>query len=288
MVIVEHAAEAPPTYDAAAHGCVVVRCRDEFVVERLMRPLSVIVFDVLLDDLPQVAFAQRNDAGQTLAPDGTDPTFRVRIEIWTSRRQPYTSDTTCREHLSKCMCVQRVAVHDDVAMLEQKAIDRVGQVTSYLKHPGLIRFVHNAGNFHAATRQVDDEQHMNRTKPAHVTASTVKKSSTMSSVRRGRLQPRRAVPSYLRATRRRYQRSKVSGVTNVSSSLSALRPELLGRLGEPTSLGVRITNAPATKLLAQHGISASRYCVTRWLSRVIHPARVSSRNCSGRLGMARS
>jgi hypothetical protein len=62
----------------------------------LMRPLFVIVLDVVLNDLPQVAFAQRYDPSQTLAPDGTDPTFRVCIEIWTASRRPYTSDTTRR------------------------------------------------------------------------------------------------------------------------------------------------------------------------------------------------
>jgi hypothetical protein len=39
------------------------------------------------------------------------------------------------------------------------------------------------------------------------------RTSTMSTARRGRLLLRRALPSYLPATRHRYQRSNVSGVT---------------------------------------------------------------------------
>lgn len=46
----------------------------------------------------------------------------------------------------------------------------------------------------------------------------------MSTVRRGLFGPRRPVPSYCCATNRRYQRSRVSGVTMVSSPRSALRP----------------------------------------------------------------
>jgi hypothetical protein len=71
---------------------------------------------------------------------------------------------------------QRVSVHDQVTMLDQKAIDRVGQVTPYLKLPGLMRFVYDAGNLHATTRQVDDEQHMKANQASLRDASTVKKS----------------------------------------------------------------------------------------------------------------
>ena len=63
MVVVKHATEALSAHDAAACGCVVVRCHDELVAERLMRPLSVIVLDVLLNDLPQV----RSPNGMTRA-----------------------------------------------------------------------------------------------------------------------------------------------------------------------------------------------------------------------------
>jgi hypothetical protein len=69
MVIVEHTAETLAAHNAAAHGGVVVRGRDEPVAERLVRPLSVIVLDVLSEDLPQVALAERYDPRQTLAPN---------------------------------------------------------------------------------------------------------------------------------------------------------------------------------------------------------------------------
>ena len=109
MVVVKHATEALSAHDAAACGCVVVRCHDELVAERLMRPLSVIVLDVLLNDLPQVAFAQRNDTRETLAPNRADPALRVGVEIWTARRQLYTFDTARREHRAECVRIQWVA-----------------------------------------------------------------------------------------------------------------------------------------------------------------------------------
>ena len=50
--------------------------------------------------------------------------------------------------------------------------------------------------------------------------------ATMSGLRCGRVLARQALLPYLRATSRQYHRSNVSGVTNVSSCLRALRPSL--------------------------------------------------------------
>jgi hypothetical protein len=70
-------------------------------------------------------------------------------------------------------------------------------------------------------------------------------SSTTSVGGRGWLLPRRALPSYLRETNRRYQRSNVSGPER-------LAPELPRRYGQPTSLGVGVAQATTPKLLSDH------------------------------------
>jgi hypothetical protein len=72
MVEVEHAAEALAAHNTAAVGGIVVLCGDQFVTEPLVIALCVIVGDVLLHDLTQVTFTQRDDARQALAPDGAD------------------------------------------------------------------------------------------------------------------------------------------------------------------------------------------------------------------------
>jgi hypothetical protein len=59
MIVVEHAADTLTSQDDAVFGCVVVRGCDELVAERLMRPLSVIVLDVLSNEL---TLAQRYDS----------------------------------------------------------------------------------------------------------------------------------------------------------------------------------------------------------------------------------
>jgi hypothetical protein len=55
MIEVEHAAETLTANNAAAHGGVVARGEDEQVVETLVIALGVIVFNVFMNDLPQVA-----------------------------------------------------------------------------------------------------------------------------------------------------------------------------------------------------------------------------------------
>jgi hypothetical protein len=74
----------------------------------------------------------------------------------------------------------------------------------------------------------------------------------MSGVRRGRAIPRRLLPSYFLATSRRDQRNNVCGVHQRVDLRQRLASELLRSGCEPTSLGVRVANASAAKLFAQH------------------------------------
>ena len=65
MVVNERATQPLATYNVAADGCVVVRRCDELVAQRLMRSFSVVMLDVLTNNLSQVAFTQRDDARET-------------------------------------------------------------------------------------------------------------------------------------------------------------------------------------------------------------------------------
>ena len=66
--------------------------------------------------------------------------------------------TTGAEHLTEGARIQWVAIQDDVAMVEQKAIHSVGEVTRDLLHPRAVRLVHDAGDLHTSCCEVDDEQ----------------------------------------------------------------------------------------------------------------------------------
>jgi hypothetical protein len=241
-------------------------------------------------------------------------------------------------------------------VLEQKAIDRVSQVTTYLKHPGLMRFVYDAGDDHASGGEIDDEQHMktNQARPRDRLDSEEVHRRDGTPVRTQEGAPRcalaafgggnhagveqdalaRVAPDLVPEVEQRAADARVApdhvvsrhaqdelddvrvaprlaAVASSRSSVFArdqatvptpqsvwrdqgvespqrLAAELVRRGCEPAALGVCVRYATTAELLAQHCISASRYSVTRWWSRVIHPATVISRNCSGRLDMTRS
>jgi hypothetical protein len=67
-VVIQGTAQPLTTYDPAAVGCVIVRWCDEPVAETLVVSFSVIVRDILENNLPEVALAQRDDACETLSP----------------------------------------------------------------------------------------------------------------------------------------------------------------------------------------------------------------------------
>jgi hypothetical protein len=72
MRVVQHAAETLTSQDAAAYGGVVIRRSHELVAEALVIALSVIVREVLSDELAQMRLSQRYDPSRTLAPDRAD------------------------------------------------------------------------------------------------------------------------------------------------------------------------------------------------------------------------
>jgi hypothetical protein len=76
----------------------------------------------------------------------------------------------------------------------------------------------------------------------------------MSVGRRGWLLLRRALLSWFRATRRRYQRISVSGVTNVSSFLSALRPSFFAAVANRRRCPSVYLKTPPAKLLVQYRV----------------------------------
>jgi hypothetical protein len=128
MIETQHATEPLPAPDAAALDGVGVHWHDELVAERLVIAFGLIVRDVLVDDLTQVAFAERDDASQALAANRAHEALGVGVQVWGSRRQPHTLDAARCEQRAESVSEQRVAIHDEVAMLEQEAINGVSQV----------------------------------------------------------------------------------------------------------------------------------------------------------------
>jgi hypothetical protein len=71
VVELEHAAEAFTTLNGPHSVLVGGSWHDELVVQRLVVPFLVVVFDVRGDDPSQVGLAERNDPAQAFVPYGT-------------------------------------------------------------------------------------------------------------------------------------------------------------------------------------------------------------------------
>lgn len=104
---------------------------------------------------------------------------------------------------------------------------------------------------------------------------------TITWIVRGRPGPRRWVYVHFCATDVRYHRISVSGVTNVSSSLSALRPNAYAlRASRRRSASVNRRRRPPRRSFSNR-FSAFRYSIASSCRRLIQPASSVSRKCSG-------
>ena len=97
----------------------------QLVVESLVVSLAMVVLDVLVNYLPQVAFTQQNDSVETFLLDGAHEPFRVGVQIRASRRQLDRLDTAALEDLAESTAEERISVVNQVPRSSEKAIDRV-------------------------------------------------------------------------------------------------------------------------------------------------------------------
>lgn len=103
---------------------------DQRVAEPLMMTLSVVVFDELLNDQPEMLLSQGDDVIETLSPNGSDEALRESF------------DARVAQDGGEVFGEEGVAIMNDVAMPADKA--------------GLRGDV---GDLHAPGFKVDDEEH---------------------------------------------------------------------------------------------------------------------------------
>ena len=80
-----------------------------------MRPLYVVVSDVLTDELPQVRLTQRDDAVETLLFDRTNEPVDEGAQVWAATRQTNRFRSRVPEHVPDTGSEDRIAIHDEVS-----------------------------------------------------------------------------------------------------------------------------------------------------------------------------
>jgi len=159
MVVAQGSTKALTTFDWPDGGTLQYLGRDQSIAETLVISLTVVVLNILGDDLAQVPFTERDHLAQTLLPDRAHEALSERIEVRASSRQPQRAHATCFEYLRKSAREQRVAVVNQIARAAQKAVARIGEAARNLLGQLAVNLVCDPSNVHTPTFQVDDEEH---------------------------------------------------------------------------------------------------------------------------------
>jgi hypothetical protein len=136
------------------------RCcwRDELVAQTLVRPFFVIMVDKFSDGRPEMPFAEEHHAIQALGLGGLDKPFGERVQIGTPRGQDQWRDAAVPQEAPKGRRVERISVQDDVLHAAEEAIAAVGEISSDLRHPDLVRFTCNSSDLHCSRLKLDHEE----------------------------------------------------------------------------------------------------------------------------------
>ena len=131
--------------------------RDD-LVNALVNPFVVIVFEILGENVAQLFFGGENKVIETLLSDGPHEPLRVGIQIRTARWQFHGFHAGGFENAVELVRVQRIAVVDQVLLAGQEAA-LTTDIASNLLHPRTIRLCIDAEDLHFAGGDVYGEEH---------------------------------------------------------------------------------------------------------------------------------
>jgi hypothetical protein len=137
----------------------------------------MIMVDKRSDSGPEVPFAERHDARQTLGSDCPHKSLGKRVQIRTPGGQAHECHTTVTQQVPEGGGVERVSVENHVLRVTEEAVVRVREVLYHLCHPEFVRLTHDAGDLHGAGLQPHAQENDVADQSAPVSTSTVKRSA---------------------------------------------------------------------------------------------------------------
>jgi len=138
--------------------------QDRHVAEPLMRPMSMIVANPLVEDMPQVLFAKDNEPIETLSLDPLHPSFRERIQIRTQWRNGPEFYAVGFENGAELLGELAVPVAHDMSGLVfvRFFVEDHRHILSLLGHPETIGIRRHAGDVNATRVDMQEEEHVVR------------------------------------------------------------------------------------------------------------------------------
>ncbi len=131
---------------------------DQRVAESLMMTLSVVVFDELPNDQPKVSLSQWYVMVEAFASNRADEALSKGVEIRTSRRQLDEIHASVEQNGSEVLGEKRVSIVNEIAMLAEKAVERVCQVAGDLFEELTAGLRGDVGDLDAAGLKIHDEE----------------------------------------------------------------------------------------------------------------------------------
>ena len=110
------------------------RAGDEFVVEPLVIPFTVVVLDELRNGPAEMTFADRNHSAETLFLDRAHEALRVGIRVGRLKRRLHHADPGVAQAFANGRTPLRVSITDQHAMADQHAVIRGGERAADLAH----------------------------------------------------------------------------------------------------------------------------------------------------------
>jgi hypothetical protein len=155
----EQTAKALMAFDRARH--VVIRWwNNESAFETLMRSLAIVMRDILSNCEPQMTFAKKDELAQTFALDRKYESLCESVEIWAPCWQAHRLHTRVRQKPTDIFGEDRISVHDEMRLANEKTVLGVQKISHGLHHPCTRWSVNDAADFNTTRSQVDDDEHV--------------------------------------------------------------------------------------------------------------------------------
>jgi hypothetical protein len=127
-------------------------------LEHAVRPGGIVVGDVLLRDLPQMALPEDEEPIQALTADGPHPALGDRVRAGRLVGCPHDAHVLRPEHRVERGREVGIPVADPEGGTPVRVVEVPSQMAGLLGHPGGGRMLRAAGDEHPAGLGLDEEQ----------------------------------------------------------------------------------------------------------------------------------
>jgi len=135
-----------------------VLLRDESTTKALMKSFGIVVDDILLEEMPQVAFAEDDEVVEALCPDGADEALSEGITVGAVAGDADALDAVVAEHGSPSFGEKWVSVVDEVSGLPEESVEGVEKVAGHLFHPRIVWCDADTSDMHLAGLEFHHEE----------------------------------------------------------------------------------------------------------------------------------